>query len=89
MRQARAKPIFDALEAWMHAKLSKISGKSLLAQAIRYALDRMPKPRPYLEHGHLDLDNNTAESAVKPVAIGRKTGCSLVPKAAANPWPSP
>ena len=72
LRQARAKPIFDDLEAWLHAQLPKISGKSPLAQAIRYALGRMPKARPYLEHGHLDLDNNTAERAVKPVAIGRK-----------------
>ena len=32
----------------------------------------LPKARPYLENGHLELDNNTAERAVKPVAIGRK-----------------
>ena len=72
LRQARAKPIFDELEAWLHAQLPKTSGKSPLAQAIRYALGRMPKARPYLENGHLELDNNTAERAVKPVAIGRK-----------------
>ena len=72
LRQARAKSVFDDLEAWLHAQLPKISGKSPLAQAIRYALGRMPKARPYLENGHLELDNNTAERAVKPVAIGRK-----------------
>ena len=72
LRQARAKPIFDDLEEWLHAQLPKISGKSPLAQAIRYALGRIPKARPYLENGHLELDNNTAERAVKPVAIGRK-----------------
>ena len=72
LRQARAKPAFNYLEAWLHAQLPKISGKSPLAQAIRYALGRMPKVRPYLENGHLELDNNTAERAVKPVAIGRK-----------------
>lgn len=72
LRQARAKPIFDDLEAWLHAQLPKISGKSPLAQAIRYALGRMPKARAYLENGHLELDNNTTERAVKPVAIGRK-----------------
>ena len=72
LRQARAKPAFDDLEAWLHAQLPKISGKSPLAQAIRYALGRMPKARPYLENGQLELDNNTAERAVKPVAIGRK-----------------
>ncbi|WP_299593486.1 IS66 family transposase [uncultured Tateyamaria sp.] len=72
LRQSRAKPIFDNLEAWLHAQLPKISGKSPLAQAIRYALGRMPKARPYLQNGRLELDNNTAERAVKPVAIGRK-----------------
>ena len=29
------------------------------------------KGRPYLEHGHPELDNYTAEHAVKPVAISR------------------
>lgn len=72
LRQARAKPIFDDLEAFPHTQLPKISGKSPLAHAIRFALGRMPKARPYLENGHLELDNNTAERAVKPVAIGRK-----------------
>ena len=72
IRQARAKPLFDALEDWLHAPLPKISDKSPRAQAIRYALGRMPKARPYLSNGHLEMDNNTAERAVKPVAIGRE-----------------
>ena len=72
LRQALAKPVFDDLEVWLHAQLPKISGKSPLAQAIRYALGRMPKARQYLDHGCLEADNNTAERAVKPVAIGRK-----------------
>ena len=72
LRQGRAKPTFDKLEDWLHAQLPKISGKSPLAKAIRYALGRMPKARSYLENGHLELGNNIAERAVKPVAIGRK-----------------
>jgi hypothetical protein len=39
---------------------------------MHYALGRMPKARPYFGNGHLSLDNNSAERAVKPVAIGRK-----------------
>ncbi len=72
LRQARATPIFDALETWLHAQLPKISGKSELAKAIRYALTRMKRLRPYLEHGFLEIDNNSAERAMKPIAIGRK-----------------
>lgn len=72
LRRDRAKPILDDLEAWLGAQLPKISGKSELAKAIRYALTRMKKLRPYLDHGFLEIDNNTAERAMKPVAIGRK-----------------
>jgi transposase len=45
LRMAKAKPIFDNLGAWLHAQLPRISGKSPLAKAIRYALSRMPKAR--------------------------------------------
>lgn len=43
-----------------------------MAQAIRYALNRLPKTRPYLDNGFLELDNNTAERAMEPIAIGPK-----------------
>jgi transposase len=72
LRKKKAKPIFDDLELWLHAQLPKISGKSPLARAIRYALVRMPKTRPYLSNGFLELDNNTVERAIKPVTLGRK-----------------
>ena len=72
LRQEQAKPILDDLERWLHTQLPRISGKSELAKAIRYALSRFKKLRPWLEHGSLEVDNNSAERAMKPVAIGRK-----------------
>ena len=33
--------------------------------AIRYALGRMPKARPYLDNGQLELDNNICERSVR------------------------
>ena len=39
---------------------------------IRYALTRMKKLRPWLDHGFLELDNNTAERSMRPIALGRK-----------------
>jgi transposase len=71
-RQSRSKPIFDDLETWLHAQLPKISGKSPLAKAIRYALTRMKKLPPWLDHGFLELDNNAAERSMRPIALGRK-----------------
>ena len=72
LRQEYAKPIFDDLKVWLQEQLDMISGKTPLAKAIRYALARIPKARPYLDHGFLELDNNTAERAVRPVTLGRK-----------------
>ena len=72
LRQAKAKPVFDDLEAWLSLQLPKISGKSTLAAAIRYALGRMPKARAYLEDGKLELDNNICERSIRPVTLGRK-----------------
>ena len=72
IRQAEAKPDFDDLEAWLKTQLPNISGKSPLATAIRYGLSRMARMRPYLDHGILEVDNNTAERAMRAVALGRK-----------------
>ncbi|KIX16134.1 IS66 family transposase, partial [Paracoccus sp. 228] len=72
IRQAKAAPIFDGLESWLHDQLPTISGKSPLAMAIRYGLTRMKRLRPYLDQGFLELDNNTAERAMRSVAVGRR-----------------
>ena len=72
LRQAKAKPVFDELELWLQAQLRKISGKTKQAEAIRYALNRMPKARGYLSDGRLELDNNTCERSIRPIALGRK-----------------
>jgi len=68
LRQAQAAPVFDELEAWLAPQLARISGKSPLASAIRYALARMKRMRPYLDHGILELDNNAAERGMRAIA---------------------
>ena len=72
LRKARAAPVFDDLQAWLAQQLTRISGKSPLAAAIRYALTRMERMRPYLANGILELDNNAAERGMRAIALGRK-----------------
>ena len=72
LRQRDAKPVVVDLELWLDAQLNRISAKSDLAKAIRYALGRMKKMRGYLENGFLELDNNSAERSIRCVALGRK-----------------
>ncbi|MBL4908233.1 MAG: transposase domain-containing protein [Sneathiella sp.] len=35
-------------------------------------MTRMKKLQPWLDHGFLELDNNTAERSMRPIALGRK-----------------
>ena len=72
IRGAKAGPGLDDLERWLQTQLPKISAKTPLAAAIRYALIRLKRLRPYLEHGFLEIDNNPAERAIRPSALGRK-----------------
>ncbi|SFC11607.1 IS66 family transposase, partial [Pseudoalteromonas denitrificans] len=43
-----------------------------VGKPIHYALNQWEKLIRYVENGHLDIDNNRAERAVKPFVIGRK-----------------
>lgn len=72
IRQAKARPVFEDLITWLQSELPKISGKSDLAKAIRYALSRLPRLEVYLSNGHLEIDNNAAERGMRGLAIGRK-----------------
>ena len=72
VRQGEAQPLLDDLEHWLPSQLPGLSAKTPLAGAIRYALTRLKRLRPYLEHEFLELDNNAAERAMRPIAPGRK-----------------
>ena len=72
VRQARSRPIVEALEPWLKAKLALISQKSKLAEAIRYALSRWAGLSRFLDDGRVEIDNNVVERAIRPLALTRK-----------------
>ena len=72
VRQARAGPLIVDLKAWLEATLAKVSAKSALAVAIRYALSRWAALVRYCDDGRIEIDNNAAERALRAVALGRK-----------------
>lgn len=71
-RRARATPILAELRAFLDATMAKISGKTSLAGAIRYAVSRWTAPTRHIDDGRLEMSNNTAERAIRPLAPGRK-----------------
>lgn len=69
-RQQYAKPILDELYEWMTTQ--QVLASSSLGKAIKYTLGQWPKLIRYIDDGHLSIDNNRAERAIKPLVIGRK-----------------
>jgi hypothetical protein len=72
VRQQRSRSLVEAMHAWFTAQLPRISGRSTLAQAIRYALNHWKGLVLFVDDGRLELDTNTVERAMRPVALGRK-----------------
>jgi len=72
VRQARARPILESMRTWFNDTLARISGRSDLAGAIRYALSRWAALTRYVADGRLEVDNNPVERAIRPLALGRK-----------------
>ncbi len=71
-RQSRSKPKVEAFGAWAEDQLKRIPGKSDLAKAFRYGLNRWESFCLFLDDGRVAIDNNPAERKMKPIALGRK-----------------
>jgi transposase len=71
-RVKHALPRLNDLKLFLDAALTRISGKSDLAKAIRYSLSRWTALTIYLHDGRLEMSNNAAERAMKPPVLGRK-----------------
>jgi len=72
IRQEPSRPLVTALRAALDDALRKLSPKSPMAKAVRYAAKRWIAFTRFLDDGQLEMDNNIAERAIRPVAIGRK-----------------
>jgi transposase len=72
VRQARSKPLVDALETWLHEERKKLSSKAPVAKAIDYSLKRRRAFTRFLDVGRLCMSNNAAERAVRGIAVGRR-----------------
>ena len=72
IRTERSAPLFAAFRTWLDATLSRVSGKSEMAKAIRYALTRWGALTLVLRDGRACIDNNAAERSMRPMTLGRK-----------------
>jgi transposase len=74
IRKAKELPIIEEILEAVREKLieGKILPKSKLKEALGYTLSLSPYLKNYTNHADARLDNNVAERAIRPLAIGRK-----------------
>jgi transposase len=85
-RHLHTRPILEAFEPWLRARLETVSQKSKLAEAIRYALSRWEGLTLFLDDGRIEIDNNTVERAIRPLALNRKNALFAGSDGGAEHW---
>ena len=70
-RRSHAAPILEELHAWLTATLVALSAKSPPAAAIHYTLTRWTALIRYVDDGHIEIDNNAAERAIRALVAER------------------
>src|ERR1700722_16342629 len=68
VRHEQSRPLVEAMHVWLTEQLGRIPGASTLAKAILYALNHWNGLIMFLEDGRIELDTNTVERAIRPVA---------------------
>ncbi len=72
LRLEHALPILNDLGKWMVDKVKSALPQNLLGKALNYTIPRWQNLLVYLHDGHLEIDNNLVENAIRPLALGRK-----------------
>src|SRR5215467_5452094 len=71
-RQARSRPLVDALRIFFEHQLARLSGGSDTARIIRYGLRHWDGLTRFLDDGRIELDTNIVERSIRPQALTRK-----------------
>lgn len=72
LRQRRAARVAKGLRRRLDRTLLEVRPKSGVGKAIHYALGQWKSLLVYLEHGQVEIDNNSVENAIRPCALGKK-----------------
>ena len=86
VRQENSRPIVVEFEAWLRSKLELISQKTKLAEAIRYALSRWEGLARFIGDGRIEIDSNTVERCIRPIALNRKNALFAGSDGGAEHW---
>lgn len=71
-RHEHALPLLEGFHDWLVARVGSTPPTGLLGTAMNYALKQWDRLVVYVDDPNVGLDNNAAENAIRPFAVGRK-----------------
>jgi len=86
IRRERSKPIVEAMKPWLEDNLTRMSKGSTLAEAIAYGLNHWDGLVRYLDDGRIEIDSNTVERSIRPLALTRKNALFAGHDLGAESW---
>jgi len=86
VRQAKTAPLMSDLKVALEAALAEISSKSALAKAIKYSLGHWVGLTAFLGDGRIEVDSNTVERTMRPIALGRRNSLFAGSCGGAESW---
>jgi hypothetical protein len=70
LRLDEALPVMNELGKWIVETYKTSQPRSPMGKATAYCIERWDNILAYLEDGSLEIDNNLAENAIRPIALG-------------------
>ena len=71
-RQKRSAPLVEAFGDWLKEQRARVSPKSRLGEKLAYIARHWDGLRLFLADGRVEMDSNSVENLIRPVALNRK-----------------
>lgn len=85
-RQERSAPLITDLWTWLTHHRARVAGKSPLGEALAYIAKYWDGLCVFLIDGRIEIDNNTVERTIRPIALNRKNALFAGHDVGAENW---
>lgn len=85
-RKDRSNPVIEAFELWLAQNRARVSTKSPTGEAPKYIAKYWDGLGLFLDDGHIELDNNSVERTIRPIALNRINALFAGHDAGAQSW---
>ncbi|MEP2986055.1 IS66 family transposase [Roseibium sp.] len=85
-RLERSAPLVAELETWLIHHRARVAAKSPLGEALKYIAKYWEGLLLFLTDGRIEIDNNSVERTIRPIALNRKNALFAGHDAGAENW---